>query len=320
MPHSSHLFRGARFGLKNYLIGCPYTGLKNVEKSLHKLCEQGVNVFNAEDVAAINDGYSIEIKGREIAVDSFAGCFLRYPYDLISPHSASYSLREETEFYKSLCFIFDSVNINPLGSTWALRNRVNSLIQLRLNGALVPEFHLMKKGTRPYFNRDCAVKAVGNCYVSEVKEDVTEQQESFLSFEQDGDDFAAVFPASLFSPSQVTEYIDAFGTAFLQENIGSGQEFRCYSVGNQFFIYQRRKIDRFDKSFADYEQTDYELSVQTVKAVRMVSRNFGLKYSCFDVITDSVGREQIIDFNPYGSFPDYTKFPEVSIAAAKVII
>lgn len=306
--------------MKSYLIGCPYTGLKNVEESLNNICEPGVSVFNAEDVTAINDGYSVEIKGRDIGVDSFSGCFLRYPYELISPHSASYSLREETEFYKSLCLLFDSVNINPLGSTWALRNRVNSLLQLRLNGALVPEFNLMKKGARLNINRDCAVKAVGNCYVSEVKEDVSEQQEVFLSFEQDGDDFAAVFPASLFSPSQVTEYIDAFGIAFLQENIEPWREFRCYLVVDICFTYQRREIERFDKSFADYEQTDYKLSVQTIEAVRKLARNFRLKYSCFDVIIDAAGREHIIDFNPYGSFPDYTIFPEVSIAAAKAIL
>ena len=207
--------------MKDVLIGCPYTDLSNIEASLKLLGKQEINVYQARDVVAINNGNNVEINGSQINVDEFSCTFLRYPYDLISPHSATYSKREETEFYKSLCLLFDHININSLQATWSLRNRLNSLIQLRSFGASVPDFQLLKKGGTLNFNERCAAKAVGNCYVSEIRHDVEDNQEAFLSFEQDGDDFAAVFPASQFSTEQAIRYIDAFGTAFLQASVES---------------------------------------------------------------------------------------------------
>ncbi len=300
-----------------YLLGCPYTDLKNIERALRDFSVRPKHILNARDITAIDGSNGIKVGSIYIEKKRIKSAFLRYPYDLISPHSGTYKLREETEFYKSICLLFDSVNANRLGSTWLLRNRMYSLNCLSNYGALIPDFRLCRGSAHIDGDETWAVKAAGNCYVSEVQDEISLKKAKFLTIEQDGTDFAAVFPASEFKAAQVVDYLNTFGTVFMQKSIKGRGEFRCYVIRDQFFIYEREKINRFDKSFANYIPTDYAISENTKLAIRKMIQSFSLSYSCFDMIVDESFQEFIIDFNPYGSFPQYFDFPEPSEAVAR---
>jgi hypothetical protein len=90
-------------------------------------------------------------------------------------------------------------------------------------------------------------------------------------------------------------------------------------VGTKYFIYQRETSSRFDKSFAPYIKTTYELSAKTQKSILNMAQEALFRYLCFDVIVDRHGMEFVIDINPYGSLPAYEQFPEPSLALANIL-
>lgn len=307
--------------MKAILLGCPYTGLSSIEIALTELGVGGVVVLKTENITRIsNDGFSVGSKSYDYG--EVRASFIRYPYDLIPPHSHSYSLREETEFYKTIALMLDEVSINRVSSTWAYRNRSFSLAAAKSKGCNVPNFSLYKKSdyTQLEIHDAVAVKAIGNCFVTENVSELSVSQQEYLCIEEDDGDTAAVFSASKFDPENAATYLDNFGYMFSQNIVVSKLELRCYLVGKQFIIYMREVSDRFDKSFASYAKTSYELNEKTRNAILEIATKEKFGYLCFDVIVDNQDVEFLIDINPYGSFPSYKLFPELSIALAKELV
>ena len=149
--------------MKNIIIGCPYTNLENIENAISDISENKVNVINTNEITRFsNRGFFLD--DIFLPIDKIHSSFIRYPYDLIPPHSSTYILREKIEFYKSIALILDKVGINSLKNTWTLRNRAYSLSQAETYGAKVPEFWL-SQSTDKYFTEDkWMLKATGNCF------------------------------------------------------------------------------------------------------------------------------------------------------------
>lgn len=302
--------------MKKIIVGCPYTGMENLERAFVDIKYNELLIVNTAQVDCIaSDGVWVGDDFHHTT--EFSASFIRYPYDLIPPHSQTYQLREEIEYYKSLALLFDSVALNRLSSTWRLRNRSYSLSQARAHGVNVADFRLIRRGSNAHWpNETVAVKAIGNCFVSIGIEDLNQGQREYLSIEEDDGDIAAVFPASEMSADVAKDYLQKFGHAFLQDVINSVAEYRCYVIGERLFTFKRCEVDGFDKSFAAYEPSDYKLQDSVRQGLLYLCYAHGLKYLCFDMVVDVAGVETVIDINPYGSMPDYQMFPEVSICLA----
>ncbi|MCG8050176.1 MAG: hypothetical protein JAZ15_03160 [Candidatus Thiodiazotropha endolucinida] len=307
--------------MKIAIIGCPYTGLKNITRAINDLCINDLRILHTDNVERANNK-GILCKGVFYNYEDISSSFIRYPYDLIPPHSKDYLIREETEFYKSLALLFDNVAINKLTSTWALRNRAYSLHNIGRLGGLTPIFNLVRSNgsNYDYIENVSAVKAIGNCYVADAIDGLSKDQRAFVNIEEESDgECAAIFPASKFTKKEAISYINSFRSAFIQTEVQFNVELRCYLIDNEFFIYERETIDRFDKSFAGYLLSDYELSLTTKNSISKIAEEYRLGYLCFDLILDLNGKENIIDFNPYGSFPPYEEYPEPSRKLAQLI-
>jgi hypothetical protein len=309
--------------MKKILIGCPYTSMKNIVTAINEIDNEKVIIIQSEDVKALfSDRIYVGNKLQEHKINSFKASFLRYPYDLIPPHSQSFELREKMEFYKSLALAVDKKSINSIGSTWMLRNRYYSLNQASLAGVAISPFAVINNPNALNIlnKKQYAVKAIGNCYVTEDLESLEDRKKLFMKIEEESNgEKAAIFPASLLEKKEIERYLSAIGSAFLQSPLENHPEYRCYIIGEQRFLYKREKWNQFDKSPAKYCKTDYQLSTLTYIGLRKMMNKFRLNYLCFDIILEN-NNEILIDINPYGSMPKYDMFPEPSIKLAELLI
>lgn len=303
--------------MKKIIVGCPYTSMANIEEALADSNKNDIFLINSNEVRAINkDSIFVGEKPKEYNISDFSASFLRYPYDLIPPHSGTFIIREEMEFYKTIALLFNDISINSLSSTWVLRNRMYSLLEAERLGVNTAASILLKNNASVNFikKKSYAVKAAGNCFVTEDMDTESEEMQSFLCVEEeDNGDRAAIFSASLMNMEEIGQYIKLFGTVYLQESVISSSEYRCYIIGDTCFTYKRDKCNSFDKSTAAYNKTNFSFSVEIYYGLKNLMKKYSLGYLCFDLICTNKGKEVVIDINPYGSMPNYKKFPDPSI-------
>lgn len=298
--------------MKAIVVGCPYTDLRPIHEHIQHVAPS-VRVVNARDVTRV--GFcKIHVLGEALAISEIGASFVRYPYDLIPPHSESFVLRERTEYYKSLALVVDHVALNPVATTWMLRNRIFSLLQAARAGARVPRSEAISAPAPdihelPEAGREVAVKAIGNCFVTDKAIALGDDQHTFVERAEDDGDTAYIFPASRVDATQVRVLAEVFGCAFVQMPVNVSVEFRGYLVGKSFFLFERSPCDEFDKSAASYEETAYQLTETTAEALLQVAQENTMSYLCFDVVLDHAGREWLLDLNPYGSLPPYDAHP-----------
>jgi len=310
--------------LKKIIIGCQYTSMVNITKAMKDIDDKNVILINTDDIKALDADYIYV--GNDLdkhKSDTFFSSFLRYPYDLIPPHSETYSLREKIEFYKSIALLFDKISINSLASTWILRNRLFSLKQAFIEGVKITNSILLNDNDalKLLMEDEYAIKALGNCFVTEDIKSLPEKIKLLVKMEEESNgDRAAIFPASLFKRNEIENYFDNIGVAFLQTPIKSLPEYRCYIIGEQVFLYVREICDSFDKSIAKYRTSDYIISPKTVNGMKKLMKKYKLKYICFDMLCNNQDDETVIDINPYGSMPKYEDFPEPSLKLARLLI
>ncbi len=295
--------------------------MSNLDMAFKAIGANNVEVINCNDVVAI-DSQSLYIHNEKSSyrIDEFSSSFVRYPYDLIPPHSETFELREETEYHKTLALALDAVSVNSLASTWMLRNRAYSLNQAQAFGVNIAEYTIAKKRSILPTNGKKAVKALGNCFVSSNTESLSQGVKDFFRIEEDDGDLAAIFPASSLNAKSIDTYISNIGVAFLQQEVKAINEFRGYIVGEVTFVYVREDLDCFDKSAAKYISTNYKCTHETKSGLRKLMNEFNLRYLCFDFLLDESNEEIIIDINPYGSMPKYSSHPEPSLQLAQIMM
>ena len=302
-------------------IGCPYTSMANLNSALKELVGDSFAIVNTEDVTTIDSTrvYTCSSDSPH-ELGQFRSTFIRYPYDLIPPHSGTFELRENTEFYKTLALALKATAINSLTSTWMLRNRAFSLRSAHLYGVTVAEWIAVRKRHSQLPRAKNVVKALGNCFVAEDPARIKAELRSFVHIENDDGETAAVFPASLLSASRAASYLATVGVAFFQRDIEGRREYRGYIVGDTAFVYSRDHTDSFDKSSASYLSTDFKCGANMERGLRKLMAEFALGYLCFDFVVDQEGIETVIDINPYGSMPRYEDFPEPSLQLARIMV
>jgi len=226
--------------------------------------------------------------------------------------------------------MLEASSVNPVGSTWKLRNRVFSLHLAERHGISIANFALLSdkfrniqpgmsnlSGSGP--SSSVAVKATGNCFVSTGEKDLTPELISFCQLAEDDGDTAYIFPASQLDASDLRQYIKEVGVAFAQEVIEVETEYRAYAVGTDFFLYERSEAAVFDRSSAPYQKTGEKLRGPLRESVLNLMQNEEIGYLCFDLVEKN-SKKFIIDINPHGSFPPYQAFPGVVDTLSKYMI
>jgi len=308
--------------MKNYIIvGCPFTQMNGLTKSLHNYGADDI-VVNAEVISGIDYENIIMSDGEFIPIELCSSAFLRYPYDLMPPFTESYLKREETEFFKSLCLLFDDKNFNPVANTWRLRNRLFSLSELKKEGCPVPASLVGENSEFIYGSlkqKELAVKSLGNCYVDNVAS--TEySQEYFVSEEEDNGDKAIIFPTSKLNLYHANQYKEVAGLVYGQEIVDNSKEYRCYLIDEELYHYTREVSSSFDKSGCAYLPPSGNVDKDIINGVRNLMRKYSMRYLCFDVIEMPDETQMLIDLNPYGALPAYDRYSEPTDSIARKLI
>ncbi|MFH1314940.1 MAG: hypothetical protein ABIH67_00925 [Candidatus Uhrbacteria bacterium] len=229
--------------MNKIIISCPYNRVQDLYKSLDKNKSEGDLIISDKDVTAIDDN-SIYIgdNAEKHSIKSFTASFIRYPYDLINPHTDTYQKREKTELLKTIALLFNEVGINDIQKAHFARNRLYSLSQARECGLKTPKSIIIKNGNID-FNLDNKqiTKSLGNCYFSNQVPKKECALKDILSFEEDGNDKAYIYKPHLVTNSDdIQKHTDNFGTCFLQ-NMIEGEEYRVFVVNGNIFAYKRKK-------------------------------------------------------------------------------
>lgn len=308
--------------MKNIIIGCPYTNFVNLEKELKK--DKKINCINTKDIISI-DLKKIYTKNKEYFFNDIDSVFIRYPYDLIPPHSGNYKLRENTEYLKSIALILSSKSINPIENTWKYRNRLLSLniaYNLDIN---VPYFILSDNlgSSFKYFeNKNTPIlKSIGNCYFSDENYILNNTEKKYFAKAEDSGDIAFIFPVQNISKNDLKKYIKIAGVYFLQEKIVNiKKEYRIYLIENEIFIFSRLdKIDKIDKSEELYIEDNFSEKYNSEKnKLFKLKDKLNLGFLCLDMI-ETKDNIFLVDINPLGSLPPYENFPNVTIKLADAI-
>lgn len=320
------------------VIGCPYTGMAGVRTALEDM-GLGDEVVGADEVRCLTpDALCIQGQPEPAPIDEVRASFLRYPYDIIPPHSSSFALREQTEAYKSLALPLDPVALNPLAVTWMLRNRAFSLREADRAGAAVPTHEVLWAGgssslleNGAHGGRVLTIKAAGNCFVGESLAGEENLPCDLFRLEEDDGDEAWILPASRIEPERLPAYLRDVGAAFVQALVTGSEEYRLYLVGGEIFILRRRHEGRItqiaafenvaiDRSADRFEPASIEAVAPEIhRAMGRMSQAHGLGYLCADVIVDMDGGSWMIDVNPYGSLPPLSEHAAPTLALAKLL-
>lgn len=306
--------------MKKIIISCPYNGLKKLEESLLKFCNKNDLIISDKNIKAIDDD-NIYISRDNIKhpINTFNSAFIRYPYDLISPHVKDYKTREYTEFLKSLALMFSDISINDIKNAHFARNRFFSLKKARECGLNTPKSFLFRNNNIINISSfNYISKSLGNCYFSESLDRSEHHFKEILSFEKDGKDKAYIYPPHVISSSKkIKENIDKFNSCFVQDNI-MGDEYRIFLVGKETFIYKRKTLKSIDKSSAGLVKVSNYFFRKDLDKLKKLQKKLKLQYLCLDVIYKN--KLFIIDINPFGSFPAQKRDLGVTDALAKLLL
>jgi hypothetical protein len=306
--------------MKKILISCPYNRIQDLYESLNNIKKDCDLIFDGKDITAIDDDFVYIGKNSDKhKISSFTGAFIRYPYDLIEPHSSTYQKRESTEFLKTLALSLKDVSINSIQKSHFVRNRIYSLLCARECGLRTPKSIIYKSDkVKLDLGNYKFTKSLGNCYFSSHISEKENNLKKFLSFAEDGGETAYIYePRIIKNKDHISEYLKNFGTLLLQDEI-KGVEYRVFIVGKDVFIYQREKIDSLDKSSAGLIKSDIKALKGCENKLLKLSVGLGLDYLCLDIIIDK--DPVVIDINPFGSFPKYKLHPEVVDSLARLVL
>jgi len=309
------------------IIGCPYGGVEGLATVLRNTTGEDTTIIQVEDIGAVSSEEILLHNGRTCLRDDVISAYVRYPYDLIPPHTTTFVRREKTEFLKSIALLLNPVSVNDVGNAWKMRNRLFSLREAASHGVQTPKSllsggrlaeELSFSGT-PAQTLAVTAKAIGNCYVAPPDANIGESLRGFVTLAKDGGESAYIFPASRMSEEQVRTYLDTAGYAFLQDAVRPATEYRCYRVGQSTLVYKRDEIDSFDRSAATYRETGYSLRQDTQEGVRDLMASVSFQYLCFDVLVTEQGSEVVIDINPFGSLPPFDRLPAATEQLASLL-
>lgn len=305
------------------VIGCPYDSLGALARTLSDETSGEAEIIQVDDIGCVSNGQIFLQNGTPIPLGCIDSSYVRYPYDLIPPHTSTYVKREKTEFLKSIALLLDSVSVNDIGNSWKMRNRLLSLRTADAHGVQVPDALLSSGVLRSSVatgEEDSAVKAIGNCYVAPPDARLGEELRPFVTMAEDSGESAYIFPASCLSEEKVEEYLDAVGHTFVQEAIHPAVEYRCYCIGDSTFVYRREEASSFDRSASSYRETTYTLDQDTQNGIWSVMDSMDFQYLCFDILVTEDESEVVIDINPFGSLPPSDQLPEATEKLASVLL
>jgi len=305
--------------MKNIIIGCPYTGFKYLEKELNLFSD--INCLNVNNITGI-DLKKIYTKNNQYFFNDIHSVFIRYPYDLIPPHSQTYKLRENTEYLKTIALILSDKSINPIQLTWKYRNRLLGLQLAHKIGLNILPSIITKKYSNCknfYTNKSIPIsKAIGNCFVSYNIKNLTSKH---FIVAQDGSEFASIYPAQQMTINNLKKYLQTTNVIFLQKAATNIiKEFRIYLIGKKIFIFSRlNNSNKTDKSNELYIQDNFSIQYYSVKnKLFKLKKEMDLGYLCLDMI-ETKHNIFLIDINPLGSLPPYKQYPFVVKELARAI-
>lgn len=318
--HSSSLAKVAMESA--VVIGCPYDSLGGLAEILQDATSEEASIIQVQDISGVSSGQVFLPDGRSFRAKSVVSSYVRYPYDLIPPHTSTYVRREKTEFLKSIALLLDSVSVNDMGNSWKMRNRLFSLRAADSHGVEVPDALLSSGELSAGMagKKGAAVKAIGNCYVAPPDTNLDGDIRPFVTLAEDGGESAYIFPASRLSEEEVEKYLEAVGHMFVQEAIHPAVEYRCYCIGDSTFVYRREETDAFDRSASSYHKTEHSLEQNTREGIWSVMESMSFQYLCFDVLVTEDESEFVIDINPFGSLPPFDRLPEATEKLASVLL
>ena len=313
--------------MKRIIIGCPYKGLDSLLSALKGLAGKTATILDTDTIVALDSEFIfVGEKFEKLKITDFNASYIRYPYDLIPPHTQTFSRRENTEFLKTLAILFSDVAINDFSSGVITRNRIYSLQVAHRCGLDTPLSIAINHTTDGKFLFDqmhgnILSKALGNCYYAERLDNETEFIRGHVEAAEDGGEKAYIYPAhTIKNQNGINEYIENFRLLFLQ-NFIAGQEFRIYLIGRKFFIYERYADSRDDKSPNQLLATKMSLPDLVKNNLFALLKKFKLNYLCIDAIIETVSKKfVVIDINPFGSLPKYHIHPEPTDQLANYIL
>lgn len=312
--------------MKKILLGWTFGDTNGLKEAIQRISKNKVLIVDVKEIVAVDLG-NVYV-GKDFIpykISEFYSAFIRYPYDLIPPHTQTYTLRESTEFLKTLALLFREISINPITHGLLSRNRFYALSLAEKSGLITPFSFVIKNDVSDLkeniLPKVLITKCLGNCYFSEKLSKKDLKFKKYLSFEEDAGDTAYIYPAHKISDKkELNKHIDDFKLCFLQ-NFVSGDEYRMYVVGNKIFSYKRVTNKREDKSSNELLKTEVTLSEKNKKGLLKLVKELHLNYLCLDaVFTKKSEKLTIIDINPYGSLPEYGLYPEPSDALASLIL
>lgn len=305
--------------MRNIVIGCPYSALRDLHDVLIKTSSDEFNIIDVNDISCIDSDFLFLKNGYKISFTDVNASYIRYPYDLISPHTQTYQKREQTEFLKTVALMLDNVSLNKIRSAHFARNRVYSLKKAKDLRLETPKACVVREKSNPLSKKKLITKSLGNCFFSDKNTNSkNELLASVLSYEKDGKDHAYIYSPHLIKEKDVEKYVTEFGTCYIQEYL-DGKEFRVFLVGSEAFIYEREDIGSVDKSSAGLASIDSNIIKSQIHKLKHLQRDLCLQYLCMDIIVCNQ-KLYVIDINPYGSFPQYSRNPEVVNAVANLLL
>lgn len=305
----------------NIFLACPYNGLRSIKQSLMRYSAT-IRVIDSSDLSHVTSQTLCVGDNEWIPFASIHCAFIRYPYDLIPPHTESFKKREDTEFLKTLALLLDHVSPNKIATSWSIRNRMYSIELAKSFGVPVPsqsEIHLANnKNLYSQISRQMIFKSLGNCFFSWSPSEIPTSCRDFFKVEEDDGEYAVIIPAQMVSRG-AENIIKECGLFFSQTLIPTFSELRFYIIGSKYFCYERKIISGIDQSGAEYAITSIKLPLKLTDSLKAFQDHIGLSYCCYDIIMDKDYQFTVIDINPFGSLPPYDKFQDVTDSLADYI-
>ena len=282
-------------------------------------------VVRSNNIAEIKFDKFVLNDNSDLQYEEVFNSFVRYPYDLIPPHNETFRLRERTEFLKSVCLMLSDRSVNPITKCWSLRNRPLSLAAAQSCGLRVPDWVAISVSdpaeVRSSREDASVVKALGNCFFSEVAGEDFSEWQHFLTLEMESDgDQAFILPATLQDSKNVQKYLALAGAGFVQAPATGTIEVRAYVIGGAVFTFMRDEVPAFDKSSAPYQRAANILQPEIEHGLVSFRERMGLGYLCMDIRLAPNQEAWVIDVNPYGSLPVYQVWPEPTLALAQLLL
>lgn len=302
-----------------YLVGCPWTGLPRLREELVGLVPDA-RILSVVEIEAVTPRSLSTNSGRQWNIDDVNACFLRYPYDLIPPFTATYAAREAIEWFKTLCLLLSDYNVNDASRAWALRNRLFSLRALHQHGVAIPDSVMTSLprescSAGPKDRDRLVAKSIGNCFVADTDD---QYPSDLFVVEEDDGDHAVIFPTQRVTRQGLDLYIKHSDRVFLQRMIEGHAEYRCYCAGGRWSFYLRQESDQLDKSGCAYLTTEWTIQRDLKSKILRMMQEYRQGYACLDIV-DTMEGPVVLDYNPYGTLPAYGEHPDTTRDLAMTI-